>query len=95
MGSNWVKHKNWQLKWNRYDESSLKSSSKGSPKDLNSTQQKIVELIQENPKITQAEMAEIITLSKRAIQKNIKELVDADIIEREGSARKSYWKIKE
>lgn len=40
-------------------------------------------------------MAEIKTLSKRAIQKNIKELVDADIIEREGSARKSYWKIKE
>ena len=53
---------------------------------MNSIQQKIVELIQENPKITQAEMAEIITLSKRAIQKSIKELVDADIIERKGSA---------
>lgn len=75
--------------------SSLKGSSKSSSKDLNSTQQKIVELIQENPKITQAEMAEIIALSKRAIQKSIKELVDADIIEREGSARKGYWKIKE
>lgn len=78
-----------------YDESSPKSSPKSSSKDLNSTQQKIVELIQENPKITQAEMAGIIALSKRAIQKSIKELVDADIIEREGSARKGYWKIKE
>jgi len=38
---------------------------------LNSTQQKIVELIQENPKITQAEMAEIITLSKRAEHKSL------------------------
>lgn len=79
--------------------SSLKSSSKGSPKssskDLNSTQQKIVELIQENPKITQAEMAEVIEISKRAIQKSIKEMVDADIIEREGSSRKGCWKIKE
>lgn len=81
-----------------YDEtpkSSSKSSSKGSPKDLNSTQQKIVELIQENPKITQAEMAEVIEISKRAIQKSIKEMIDADIIEREGSSRKGYWKIKE
>ena len=75
--------------------SSSKSSPKSSPKDLNSTQKKIVELIQENPRITQAEMAETIALSKRAIQKSIKELVEADIIEREGSARKGYWKIKE
>lgn len=74
--------------------SSPKSSSKSSPKDLNSTQKKIVELIQENPIITQAEMAETIAFSKRAIQKSIKELVEADIIEREGSARKGYWKIK-
>lgn len=74
--------------------SSLKSSPKGSLKDLNSTQQKIMELLQKNSSITQAEMAEIIKISKRAIQKNIKELVNEDIIERIGSDRKGYWKIK-
>lgn len=73
---------------------SLKSSPKGSLKDLNSTQQKIMELLQKNSSITQAEMAEIIKISKRAIQKNIKELVNEDIIERVGSDRKGYWKIK-
>ncbi len=75
--------------------SSLKSSPKGSLKDSSSTQQKIMELLRKNPSITQAEMAEIIKISKRAIQKNIKELVDEDIIERVGSDRKGYWKIKE
>lgn len=60
-----------------YDEtskSSPKSSPKSSSKDLNSTQQKIVELIQENPKITQAEMAEIIALSKRSNSKKYKRI---------------------
>lgn len=81
--------------YNEVSLSSLKSSPKGSLKDLNSTQQKIMELLQKNSGITQAEMAEIIKISKRAIQKNIKELVDEDIIERVGSDRKGYWKIKE
>ena len=72
-----------------YNEVSL-SSPKGSLKDLNSTQQKIMELLQKNSGITQAEMAEIIKISKRAIQKNIKELVDEDIIERVGSDRKGW-----
>lgn len=80
--------------YNEVSLSSLKSSPKGSLKDLNSTQQKIMELLQKNSGITQAEMAEIIKISKRAIQKNIKELVDEDIIERIGSDRKGYWKIK-
>ena len=54
-----------------------------------------MELLQKNSSITQAQMAEIIKILKRAIQKNIKELVDEDIIERVGSGRKGYWKIKE
>ena len=76
-------------------EGSLKGSLKSSLKNLNITQQKIMELLQKNSSITQAQMAEIIKISKRAIQKNIKELVDDDIIERVGSDRKGYWKIKE
>ena len=62
---------------------------------MNSTQQKIMELIQKNPRVTQEEMAEVIKISKRAIQKNIKELVDEDMIKHEGSTRKGYWKIKQ
>lgn len=54
-----------------------------------------MELIQKNPRVTQEEMAEVIKISKRAIQKNIKELVDEDMIKHEGSTRKGYWKIKQ
>ena len=79
--------------------SSPKSSSKSSPKSsqngLNATQQKIMQMIRKNSRITQAEMAEIIKISRRAVQKNIKELVDQGIIIHEGSTRNGYWKIKE
>ncbi len=76
-------------------QSSPKSSSKSSPNGLNATQQKIMQMIRKNSRITQAEMAEIIKISRRAVQKNIKELVDQGIIIHEGSTRNGYWKIKE
>ena len=75
--------------------SSSKSSPKSSPNGLNATQQKIMQMIRKNSRITQAEMAEIIKISRRAVQKNIKELVDQGIIIHEGSTRNGYWKIKE
>ncbi len=75
--------------------SSSKSSSKSSPNGLNATQQKIMQMIRKNSRITQAEMAEIIKISRRAVQKNIKELADQGIIVHEGSTRNGYWKIKE
>lgn len=75
--------------------STPKSSLKSTPKNLNETQQKIMELIRKNPSTTQVEMAEAIKISRRAIQKNIKELVCQEMIERVGSDRKGYWKIKE
>ena len=75
--------------------SSSKSSPKSSPNGLNATQQKIMQMIRKNSRITQAEMAEIIKISRRAVQKNIKELADQGIIVHEGSTRNGYWKIKE
>lgn len=66
-----------------------------SPKDINQTQQKILDMIQENPETTQTAMAERIDITPRAIKKNIKELVDKGLVERVGSARKGYWKINE
>lgn len=73
--------------------SSSKSSLKSSSKNLSTTQNKILEMIQKNPKVTQEKMSEKMTISKRAIQKNIKEMVERGIVKREGSARNGYWKI--
>ena len=68
------------------------SSPKSSPKEVNQTQQKILDMILENPEITQTTMAEKLDITPRAVKKNIKELVDKGLVEREGSARKGYGK---
>lgn len=78
---------------------SPKSSPKSSPKDLfanrNLTQQKIVAMILNNPKITQAAMAEELGITTRAVKRNIKILTEEGIIERKGSARGGIWKIND
>ena len=56
---------------------------------------KILDMIQENLKITQIAMAENLDITPRAVKKNIKELVDNGLVERVESARMGYWKIKE
>ena len=85
----------YRLSYNEVHQSSLKNSPKSSPKDVNQTQQKILDMIQENPKITQIAMAEKLDITPRAVKKNIKELVGNGFVERVGSARMGYWKVKE
>lgn len=64
-----------------------------SPKDVNQTQQKIIEMILLNPKMTQAAMAEELGVTSRAVKKNIKELNEKGILGRVGSARSGYWEV--
>lgn len=81
-----------------YDEvhqSSPKSSPKSSLKNLNATQQKIADMILENPKVTQVDMAEKLDISTRAVKKSIKDLTEKGILERIGSSRSGYWKLKD
>lgn len=76
-------------------QSSPKGSLKSSPKTVNQTQQKIIEMILEEPRVTQAAMAEKLGVTSRAVKKSIKELNEMGIVERKGSARSGYWKVKE
>lgn len=73
--------------YNEVHQSSLKNSPKSSLKDVNRTQQKILDMIQENPKITQTAMAEKLDITPRAVKKNIKELAGNGLVERVGSAK--------
>lgn len=57
------------------------------------TQEKILDLIRENPNVTQSEMAEKIGLTRDGISYNIKYLKENGIIERIGSTKKGIWKI--
>lgn len=69
------------------------SSPKSFLNNLNATQQKILKMILDNPKVTQTAMAEEIDITARAVKKNIKELTERRILERIGSSRSGYWKI--
>ena len=54
---------------------------------------KILELIKQNPKITLEEIANVLGISKRAVEKQVKKLREARTIERIGSDRSGWGKI--
>lgn len=58
------------------------------------TQEKILKLINENPSITQTQMANALGLTRDGISYNIKQLKDKGIIERTGATKNGLWIIK-
>ena len=72
---------------------SLKSSVKISVKSSVNTEDNILKLFKENPKITISELAQILNLTSRAIEKQIAKLKEENRLLRVGSARKGHWKI--
>jgi len=57
------------------------------------TKGRILEMMKEDEKITAYAIAISLGLTERAIERNIKQLRDAGIIERRGDNRSGYWKI--
>ncbi len=55
--------------------------------------QKIIDLVISDPSITAEAMSVKIGVSKRAVEKNIKELRDRGILVYEGSDKSGYWRI--
>lgn len=60
---------------------------------LTKNEQKILNLIINNNKITREEIVKETKLSDRTISRSIKHLQDEKIILREGSKKTGYWKI--
>ena len=60
---------------------------------LNDIQNKIIELITNNNKITQNEIANMTNVNIRTIKRNFKVLIDNLVIERIGSDKTGYWQI--
>lgn len=56
-------------------------------------QQKIIEVIKENPFITQEELAQIIGLSRKSIIQNMKKLQDNGLLKRVGADKNGHWEI--
>ena len=60
---------------------------------LNSTEERIINLIKSKKHITQAELSQLLSLSENCIYKNLKTLKAKEIIARIGSNKNGYWKI--
>lgn len=58
---------------------------------LNKTEKKVIENLIENPSITSANLAEIIDVTKRTIERTFKSLQEKKIIERIGTKRNGNW----
>ncbi|MCK9473747.1 RNA-binding domain-containing protein [Sulfurimonas sp.] len=61
--------------------------------NLTDNQNKIVKQMILNPKISARELSDIVGISSRKIEENIKKLKEQNIIKRVGSAKGGYWEI--
>ena len=80
------------LKWCAYSKIADKVADKVADK-LNRTQEKILQLLRENPDATTEEMASILQMSPAGIRKNLSALRDGGYIERVGSRKAGRWKV--
>ena len=62
--------------------------------NLNITQNRIVEIMRDNPQITISELSKIIGMRNSGIKKNIAKLKEDGVIERVGSDKSGSWKVK-
>ncbi|SFV61819.1 Huntington interacting protein HYPE [hydrothermal vent metagenome] len=61
--------------------------------NLTENQKKIIGYMMENPKISAKKLSELVGISSRKIEENIKKLKEEKIIERVGANRGGYWKL--
>ncbi len=64
-------------------------------KKLNATRQKILNKMRNNPNITHPQLMNVLGLGKTAIQNNISYLRKNGYIERVGSNKTGYWRVKD
>ena len=62
---------------------------------LTVNQKKILEEVKKNPFVTQEELAEIIGITRKSINENMKKLQSQKIIERIGADKNGHWEIIE
>ncbi|MDD4370574.1 MAG: ATP-binding protein [Anaerostipes sp.] len=58
-------------------------------------EKEIIRMISENPKHTMAEIAETLNVTKRTIERIVKNLREKGVIERKGGKRYGYWEVHE
>ena len=60
---------------------------------LTETEKKILQIITNNPNVTQKEIAEELNVTTVTVKRNIKKLKEKGIIDRVGANKNGYWKV--
>lgn len=76
-----------------YPLASAKDSRNDGENDKQSTREKLIALIKENPRITRVSLSEKLGISSSNVQFHIEKLKSERVIERIGSPRNGYWKF--
>jgi predicted HTH transcriptional regulator len=61
---------------------------------LNETQQRIIDLLIENPLVTTQAVADSLGLTRRTVENYISQLKKAGLVEREGARKNGRWIVK-
>lgn len=67
----------------------------GGQKKWSETALRLLDLIQQNPKISRKELCEELKINPSAVQKHIEKLKEAKMIERMGGAKGGEWRVNE
>ena len=62
---------------------------------LNKTEQAVLAILLRHPDYTRAQIAESISKTVRTVQRVLDSLREKELVERVGSDRDGYWKVKE
>ncbi len=80
-------------KHRRNNEKTMEKQQGDSREDLSGTQKQILELLSKDTRLSAKKMAEIIGISSRNIEANIRKLKKCGILVRHGSPKNGYWEI--
>ena len=72
----------------------IQSAASGEKFDDNKTQEKITALMLAKPTVSAKAIAEEIGITQRGVEKSIRELKKAGLVERVGSAKGGHWVVK-
>ncbi len=78
---------------NRREASEISRKNPMNKENLNNTQQKILDLLSENTRLSASMIAEHIGISRRNVESSIKKLKDQGVLVRHGSPKNGYWEI--
>jgi predicted HTH transcriptional regulator len=71
-----------------------KEAEKGGKEIISELQAQILDIISKNKNITASQLAEMLNINSRTVEKNTKFLREMRLLERKGGRKQGYWEVK-